>query len=1088
MSSVEYDLDTSGGLMPQIQALIAPPVSDDCSKIKKKEGKELHPYYKRPGKGHNHDSCDSCGEGGNLLCCDKCPASFHLQCHDPPLEEDDIPIGQWLCHSCKVAAAKAEGISVREIKFHKSEIITKTKSNEETTQPSQNSVQKLDNEAEVRGRLRSRKDSATILPVKGVKKGKVLDGEKKKRSDDKKDTSDEDEEEEEEEGKPRKIKKKSEEPVNKDSCVEENINFMTPMDLLIEAAIESNPKQYDLPKELTITMPFPGAEKVGNCVGPSKITSRRNSSAKKKPYELDNGMVPLPVKVCYECHRSCRIAPLVSCDYCSLLFHLDCLDPPLASMPTGKWMCPNHPQHYIDTKLLTSVSLTERVKLWEKYAGPIDQDAVKLEFIRKVRRKNPPFRFKVKLPPRNKIRVPEAIKQQYACPQPLVPSLKDVLRVEKISSLEEHATAWEQEQWLSSIIAMQSSIACHLAFQKQKKPQLTHLENDIAAKSKQPDISQTEAQLKTNDIVELTIDRQMSDKQKNKTKSSNEVLNGNITVQNYKGPTSAKPKESVEKMMEKMFSDVTTPMSPRKAEFTGSKTLESLLRESSTEKTKKIIINGPIPKDAKIILHQNGEMRLKIKEDQNLKTFEPRIKVSDSKQQQSSSSVDSKVLENLNSQLGYLLSTSAGEELADELGKIDSRLVNLLAFQRIQQLLPSTVGIHSAKNNSSSRVLPTLSHYLTENESQRLRLEESESDVKPEMEKDRRETVFGAFEKNLSLKNGVLVSKKQYVAIKDCNAELSLQEVSPNNVSPSVQAVRDITQIKISDFLKKEFDRSHVEIQARAILTPLNTKELGVKMKYRTLSIGTGADNDVCLSSYGFCNYVSPKHAVIFYDEMTKHYELINYSEHGTLVDSVVYTTDFSDRKTPRLDAKIPEKNPLAKTVKEIIDKRRGINRVPKDADMPASKMISKEHQNPRLCYCQPSELFSSYPAGWEGSAVLYHCSYIKFGCLQFVFSIADYAPSLKIENCEVSVEKDDKQAWKKLCKKAPVKSAAGKGRKGLDRKSEQGKSAGENGIIDGKEDELTNSTDITNMEMDFETTEVKLDGEEETGSPKNEQ
>lgn len=77
-------------------------------------------------------------------------------------------------------------------------------------------MQKLDNEAEVRGRLRSRKDSATILPVKGVKKGKVLDGEKKKRSDDKKDTSDEDEEEEEEEGKPRKIKKKSEEPVNKD--------------------------------------------------------------------------------------------------------------------------------------------------------------------------------------------------------------------------------------------------------------------------------------------------------------------------------------------------------------------------------------------------------------------------------------------------------------------------------------------------------------------------------------------------------------------------------------------------------------------------------------------------------------------------------------------------------------------------------------------------------------------------------------------------------------------------------------------------------------------------------------------------------
>lgn len=78
---------------------------------------------------------------------------------------------------------------------------------------------------------------------------------------------------------------------------------------------------------------------------------------------------------------------------------------------------------------------------------------------------------------------------------------------------------------------------------------------------------------------------------------------------------------------------------------------------------------------------------------------------------------------------------------------------------------------------------------------------------------------------------------------------------------------------------------------------------------------------------------------------MTKHYELINYSEHGTVVDSVVYTTDYSDRKTPRLDAKIPEKNPLAKTIRDIIDKRRGVKRNVEGDDVPTSKMISKEHQ-----------------------------------------------------------------------------------------------------------------------------------------------
>lgn len=85
---------------------------------------------------------------------------------------------------------------------------------------------------------------------------------------------------------------------------------------------------------------------------------------------------------------------------------------------------------------------------------------------------------------------------------------------------------------------------------------------------------------------------------------------------------------------------------------------------------------------------------------------------------------------------------------------------------------------------------------------------------------------------------------------------------------------------------------------------------------------------DVCLTKYGHCNYVSGKHACIFYDEVsggsccqrlslplpalapsrcdcalvppfsqsTKHYELLNYSEHGTTVDNVLYSCDFSEK------------------------------------------------------------------------------------------------------------------------------------------------------------------------------------------------
>ncbi|KAF8831576.1 hypothetical protein HHX47_DHR1000797 [Lentinula edodes] len=40
---------------------------------------------------------------------------------------------------------------------------------------------------------------------------------------------------------------------------------------------------------------------------------------------------------------------IISCDYCDLHWHLDCLDPPLPTMPSfsKKWMCPNHAEQII---------------------------------------------------------------------------------------------------------------------------------------------------------------------------------------------------------------------------------------------------------------------------------------------------------------------------------------------------------------------------------------------------------------------------------------------------------------------------------------------------------------------------------------------------------------------------------------------------------------------------------------------------------------------------------------------------------------------------------------------------------------------
>lgn len=127
------------------------------------------------------------------------------------------------------------------------------------------------------------------------------------------------------------------EPVQETEKEEE----LTPFQELIRVASLLNPKQFDLPVDMTEPFPFPGTERVEQIKNGRRVKNKRL-------IELDvQGCVPLPAKLCYACSRSCKKAPLISCDYCSLFFHQDCLDPPMTALPAGRWMCPNHPQHFI---------------------------------------------------------------------------------------------------------------------------------------------------------------------------------------------------------------------------------------------------------------------------------------------------------------------------------------------------------------------------------------------------------------------------------------------------------------------------------------------------------------------------------------------------------------------------------------------------------------------------------------------------------------------------------------------------------------------------------------------------------------------
>lgn len=204
-------------------------------------------------------------------------------------------------------------------------------------------------------------------------------------------------------------------------------------------------------------------------------------------------MVPLPARLCFECGRSCRKAPLIACDYCPLYFHQDCLDPPLTAFPIGRWMCPNHPNHFIDQNLLTSCRVTERIKLWDKYANQrIDQHAVKLDFLRKARAANPLFRTKVRLEGRPRIKVPCSVKFHYENP----PHLDPIYSYQDNLIWPARSTVNEEEQHTDVERIDNSKDYCI----KNKKTE----ETDEVTKREKCDVDEGSDQQKVSDVSEHT--------------------------------------------------------------------------------------------------------------------------------------------------------------------------------------------------------------------------------------------------------------------------------------------------------------------------------------------------------------------------------------------------------------------------------------------------------------------------------------------------------------------------------------------------------------------------------------------------------
>ncbi len=173
---------------------------------------------------------------------------------------------------------------------------------------------------------------------------------------------------------------------------------------------------------------------------------------------------------------------------------------------------------------------------------------------------------------------------------------------------------------------------------------------------------------------------------------------------------------------------------------------------------------------------------------------------------------------------------------------------------------------------------------------------------------------------------------------------------------------------------------------------PLHVSKVPCLMRYRSLNIGVGSGNTLDLSKYGHCNFVSARHATIYFDQFSQVYELINYSEHGTIVDNTVYALNCDAGAADAAEGPAKSK------------------RSAKQSAPAASKdwlRMSTCAESGGACHCGETSaaMMLRGRSGCENSAVLHHGSYIRMGCFQFVFSIMDYLGGVDGDDKAVKTE-----------------------------------------------------------------------------------
>ncbi|XP_078467810.1 PHD finger protein 12 isoform X2 [Lampetra planeri] len=775
-----------------------------------------------------------------------------------------------------------------------------------------------------------------------------------------------------------------------------------PFEMLVVAATERNPTQFQLPYELTCSTPLPGTSKK------RRKEEAGGKHARRSPHELDtHGLVPLPARLCYLCSRSCRVAPLVQCDYCALLFHQDCLDPPLTSMPTGRWMCPNHPE----SRPLSGVALplSGRCQLFSRFQGPVQQHTVSLGFLRRVHRKRPPNRSPASTTAttastlaRKALKVPAAIKAHYEHRPPLGPPA-GVRQCQLVCTEPEPPSAGprlaadrEQEEWLRNVLALQSSIARHLAVKQAPSavprsacgpseglsklatsdPALPRLHVAAPLRSRVAPAtlsSSTSSSSLPPSVTDVKLPPRLSSDMKVKGEAeqghSPSRSNGPSLGSKDSGGGGAGCDVAE---MDAMDSCCESSDLAQHGVLAGQTKACGLGEEGGCGVVNHLAHAAHAPQarygsaTTVVLVGEKGDRRTLLPDGPKVEPGAPGgtgplgDPTGSGDAATTALTATAAALCHLNASLLALMDGKTGPHLPD----LDERLVRVLAWQRIQQIL-------------SGRPTPPVMTTAAVATATVPAIPRASDDLKPAP--------------SLLFKTPALPAPTARIAAPEAEA-----------AGPAL-----------------------TEVRARAVLSSVDGRGEPVRMRYRALYIGTGADMDLCLTKFGHCNYVSGKHACIFFDESTSQYELLNYSEHGTRVDGALYGCSLME---PRGPPTLPP-SPLVARVRSIIRNNKKPTSEIRTSEAADLGVMSADDLRPSAanpCGCSP-RLAHPHPcgggdgvvqrcpssagqrgpssagrpalAGWEGTALLRHGSDVQLGCLRFVFSVAEFAPLVASES-----------------------------------------------------------------------------------------